>query len=86
MEQTSVYQEVAEMSKTVIRLGEVIEEYNKTAETPMTLERLAYEAKLNYATVRRWRANKINRIDLPTLDALCKVLNCEPGDLLVWRE
>ncbi|NJL39592.1 MAG: helix-turn-helix transcriptional regulator [Leptolyngbyaceae cyanobacterium SM1_4_3] len=26
------------------------------------------------------------RIDEPTLDALCKVLSCQPGDLMVYEE
>ena len=29
---------------------------------------------------------RLTRIDESTLDALCKALNCQPGDLMVYEE
>ncbi|MEG4442858.1 helix-turn-helix transcriptional regulator [Microcoleus sp. AT9_B5] len=29
---------------------------------------------------------RLTRIDETTLDALCKALNCQPGDLMVYEE
>jgi DNA-binding Xre family transcriptional regulator len=47
---------------------------------------LALEAKLSYNTVRPIWLNLARRADLDTLDALTKVLNVEPGALLVRVE
>ncbi|MDY6783433.1 MAG: helix-turn-helix domain-containing protein [Cyanobacteriota bacterium] len=32
------------------------------------------------------RRRRLTRIDESTLDALCKALQCQPGDLLVYEE
>ena len=46
---------------------------------------LAKESGLDYNTLARIeRAEASNRIELRVLDELCRALQCQPGDLLVW--
>lgn len=60
-----------------IRINEVLQEKGRT------LYWLAKEAGLRYATV--WSMAKGNqaKLHLDALDRICKVLECQPGDLLV---
>jgi putative transcriptional regulator len=48
---------------------------------------LAQESGIDYKTLARIaRAESSNRIELRVLDALCRALQCQPGDLLVFVE
>ena len=33
---------------------------------------------------RRWTEQRLRDIEFSTLDAMCRVLECQPGDLLEW--
>jgi putative transcriptional regulator len=46
---------------------------------------LAKESGINYDTLTRIeRAELSNRIELRVLNEICRALQCQPGDLLVW--
>ena len=46
---------------------------------------LANETGVEYNTLARIeRAGLSNRIELRVLDEICRALECQPGDLLVW--
>jgi putative transcriptional regulator len=46
---------------------------------------LANETGIEYKTLMRIEAAKSsNRIELRVLDGICRALQCQPGDLLVW--
>lgn len=46
---------------------------------------LAKETGIQFNTLTRIeRADLTNRIELSTLDKICRALGCQPGDLLVW--
>lgn len=46
---------------------------------------LAKETGIQFNTLTRIeRADLSNRIELSTLDKMCRALQCQPGDLLVW--
>ncbi len=46
---------------------------------------LAKESGINYDTLARIeRAESSNRIELRVLDEICRALQCQPGDILVW--
>lgn len=46
---------------------------------------LAQESGIDYKTLMRIEsAESSNRIELRVLDALCRALECQPGDLLVF--
>ncbi|HEY9283287.1 MAG TPA: helix-turn-helix transcriptional regulator [Pyrinomonadaceae bacterium] len=47
--------------------------------------RLSQESGIDYKTLMRIEsAASSNRIELRVLDALCRALECQPGDLLVF--
>ena len=60
------------------RLRELLEERNP----PMSQSELARQSGLSFVTINAIAQNRTTRVDLATLDALCAVLNCAPGDLL----
>lgn len=51
-----------------------------------TAYRLAQEAKITMAVAYRLgKSNpRIRRLDLATLDAVCRALTCQPGELLEY--
>ena len=48
----------------------------------LSYRRIAEEASLSVGTVQRMMANDFDRIDVPTIDALCSYFGCGVGDLL----
>lgn len=50
------------------------------------LTELANEIELTLANLSILKNNKAKAIRLSTLDAICKALNCQPGDLLEYVE
>ena len=58
------------------RLAEILEEKD------MSQRKLAEKSGVSLVTVNRIATGKTTRVDLATLDALAKVLGCEPGDLI----
>jgi putative transcriptional regulator len=63
-----------------MKLKEVLESRGKTRYW------LAKETGIQYGTlIRLERADLSNRIELGTLDKICAVLECQPGDLLVYH-
>lgn len=53
-------------------------------ERRMTLTELASRVDLTLANLSILKTNKARAIRFSTLDALCRELKCQPGDLLVW--
>ena len=50
----------------------------------MTLTELASRVDLTLANLSILKTNKARAIRFSTLDALCRELKCQPGDLLTW--
>ncbi len=50
----------------------------------LTYERLSEGTGLSRHTIRRLAENQTARVDLTTLDKLCKFFNCDVGDLLYY--
>jgi putative transcriptional regulator len=50
----------------------------------ITLTDLASRVGLTLANLSILKTNKARAIRFSTLDALCRELNCQPGDLLAW--
>lgn len=48
----------------------------------MSYSELASLAGLSLPTLNRYKAGEVNKADLEKINRLCKVLECEPGDLL----
>lgn len=51
-------------------------------ESGLTQSELARRSGVSFVTINRMVANKTAQVSLKTLDALSKVLKCEPGELL----
>ena len=52
----------------------------------MTLTDLAQRLGMTLANVSILKTNKARAIRFSTLDALCRELKCQPGDLFEWIE
>ena len=50
----------------------------------ITLTELASRVDLTLANLSVLKTNKARAIRFSTLDALCRELKCQPGDLLAW--
>jgi putative transcriptional regulator len=50
----------------------------------LTLTELAARVDLTLANLSILKTNKARAIRFSTLDALCRELKCQPGDLLAW--
>ena len=50
----------------------------------MSLTTLASRVGLTLANLSILKTNKARAIRFSTLEALCRELKCQPGDLLVW--
>jgi putative transcriptional regulator len=52
----------------------------------MTLTELADKVGMTLANLSILKTNKARAIRFSTLDALCRELKCQPGDLLEWTK
>lgn len=50
------------------------------------LTELANEVDITLANLSILKNNKAKAVRLSTLDAICKALNCQPGDILQYVE
>jgi putative transcriptional regulator len=50
----------------------------------LTLTELAERVGVTLANLSILKTNKARAIRFSTLDALCRELNCQPGELLEW--
>ena len=50
----------------------------------LTLTELASRVDLTLANLSILKTNKARAIRFSTLEALCRELKCQPGDLLAW--
>ena len=55
-------------------------------ERGMKLKDLAVKVGLTDANLSNIKTGKISAIRFSTLNALCKELNCQPADILLYRE
>jgi putative transcriptional regulator len=54
------------------------------AEKKWRIKDLATHAGVGRDTVSRYYHGKVNAIDVDVLNRLCRALDCQPGDLLVY--
>jgi len=52
----------------------------------MTLTELVEKVGMTLANLSILKTNKARAIRFSTLDALCRALKCQPGELLEWTE
>ena len=63
----------------ILRLDRVM------ADRKMSLNQLAREVGISNVNLSNIKTGKISDIRFSTLDAICRVLDCQPGDLLEYR-
>ena len=56
------------------------------AEKEIRGKELAEEVGITEANLSKLKTEKIKAIRFSTLEALCKALDCQPGDLLVYKK
>ena len=64
----------------VIRLDRIL------ADRKMRLNDLAAQVRISNVNLSYLKTGKVKAIRFSTLDAICKVLNCQPGDILEYQE
>jgi putative transcriptional regulator len=55
-------------------------------ERGVSLQELASKVGITNANMSNIKTGKINAIRFSTLDAICKILECQPGDILEYIE
>jgi putative transcriptional regulator len=55
-------------------------------EQGMTLTQLSERVGMTLANLSILKTNKARAIRFSTLDALCRELECQPGDLLIYED
>ncbi|SIS52213.1 transcriptional regulator [Chryseobacterium shigense] len=56
------------------------------AKRKMSLNELSERINLTLSNASNLKTGKAKAIRFSTLDALCKALDCQPGDILEYRE
>lgn len=63
----------------ILRLDRVM------ADRKMSLNQLTREVGISNVNLSNIKTGKISAIRFSTLDAICRVLDCQPGDILEYR-
>lgn len=56
------------------------------AKRKMSVTQLAEKVGITMANISILKNGKARAIRFPTLEAICKALECQPGDILEYRE
>jgi putative transcriptional regulator len=64
----------------IVRLDRVL------ADRKMQLQELSEKVGVNLANLSNLKTGKVRAIRFSTLEAICQVLQCQPGDLLEYEE
>lgn len=64
----------------IIRLDRVM------ADRKMSLNELSERVGITIANLSNFKTSKISAVKLSTMEAICKALDCQPGDLFEYRE
>ncbi len=56
------------------------------AKRKMTLSQLAAEVDLTLANLSILKNGHAKAVRFSTLDAICRALQCQPGDILEWQK
>ncbi len=56
------------------------------AKRKMSLTDLAAEVDITLANLSILKNNKAKAVRFSTLEAICRALNCQPGDILLYEE
>jgi putative transcriptional regulator len=74
------WKERFELMSIIIRLDEVMGRRN------MSLTELSQAVDITLANLSILKTGKARAVRFSTLEAICKTLDCQPGDILVFKE
>lgn len=75
------------MSVTVNnRFGILLAEKQKKERRNISLSEVAESTGVSRQALYKWENNRVNRFDVPVIDALCKYFGISPGDLFEYIE
>ena len=63
----------------ILRLDRVM------ADRKISLNELSEKVGISNVNLSNLKTGKVNAVRFSTLDAICSVLNCQPGDILEYR-
>lgn len=75
---------MAVRSRLKIVLSERNTERVRAGLEPRTVRSLAEEIKLSPSVITGLTSGRAKRVDFETLNKLCRILECQPGDLLMY--
>lgn len=64
----------------ILRLDRVM------ADRKISLKELAEKVEISNVNLSNLKTGKVKAIRFSTLDAICRELNCQPGDILEYQE
>ncbi len=67
------------MGQIIVRLDRVM------ADRKISLKELSEKVGISNVNLSKLKNGKVNAIRFSTLEALCQVLHCQPGDLLEYE-
>lgn len=56
------------------------------ADRKMSLNELAEKVGISNVNLSKIKTGKVNGVRFTTLDAICKALDCQPGDILEYEK
>ncbi len=68
------------MGKIILRLDRMM------VERKISLNELAEKVGISNVNLSKIKNNKVNAIRFSTLEAICEVLECQPGDILEFSD
>ena len=69
-----------------VKLREMMEAYRERNGVRLTYEEISKKTKISVATLQSLAARPEYNTRLSTIEKLCRVLGCAPGDLLEMNE
>ena len=72
--------------KIVNRFRVLLAEKAEKEQKNIPLKEVERQTGITWTTLQSWANNKVSRFDEPVIIALCDFLECELGDLLVYRK
>lgn len=64
----------------ILRLDRVM------ADRKMSLNELAQKVGISNVNLSNLKTGKVKAVRFSTLDAICRVLHCQPGDIIEYKE
>ncbi|MDO4621911.1 MAG: helix-turn-helix transcriptional regulator [Eubacteriales bacterium] len=66
------------MGKIIVRLDRMM------ADRKISLNELAEQVGITNVNLSKLKTGKVNAVRFSTLEAICRALNCQPGDILEY--